>query len=58
MEALDQRRQHALQLIDLTRELSKIVIAQEPEIMSEKQVILCLTCGSTRYLQETANLVS
>lgn len=52
MEALDQRRQHSLQLISLTRKPSKIVTAQQPEIMSKKQVILGLPCGSTSYLQE------
>jgi hypothetical protein len=57
MEALDQCSQHSLQLIGLTREPSKIVIAQQLEIMSKKYVILGFASRSTSYLQETTNLV-
>ena len=57
MEALDQCSQHSLQLIGLTPEPSKIIIAQQLEIMSKKYVILGFASRSASYLQETANLV-
>jgi hypothetical protein len=57
MEALDQRSEHWLQLIGLTREPSKIVIAEQLEIVSKKYVILGFASRSTSYLQETTNLI-
>jgi len=57
MEALDQRSEHSLPLIGLTREPSKIVIAEQLGIVSKKYVILGFASRPTSYLQETTNLI-
>ena len=56
-EALDQRRQHPLYFIRLTRKLTELFVFQVFKISSKQDVILGLTRRSTCYLQETTNPV-
>ncbi len=57
MEALDQRGQHSLHLVNLPRQSAKILVRQEIEIMSKEYVIFRFARGSTGYLQEATNLI-
>lgn len=54
-EALNQRRQHALDLIRLTLKDVKVVIFQHVQIVREQKVIFKFICRSASDLEKTAH---